>query len=246
MKRLAAVVVSLLIIFGGVSAYIAFPDHAILTLPTPLAAYDDLQIPPTTQAYFADYNALASGFRSQQYRSYCGPSSLATVLRAYGVADVDQRRLFPSVRWRAAAFFTGMTLAELHRLAAHVALRTTIIHADTLTVEAFRQVLKDNLSVAGDYLIINYDRRVLNQAGAGHISTIAGYDIDSDRALVLDQAAYKYPFTWIPVPLLFDSMYTLDGDVFRGLLQVHGRLEAERAFTKSVTTSSDVHPSTPS
>jgi hypothetical protein len=62
----------------------------------------------------------------------------------------------------------------------------------------------------------------LNQSGAGHISPIAAYDEPGDAFLILDQAAYKYPFTWVPAKNLFDAARTLDGARSRGLLLISG------------------------
>ena len=64
--------------------------------------------------------------------------------------------------------------------------------------------------------MVNYDRRVLKQAGAGHISPIAAYDQSRDAFLVLDEAAYRYLSTWIPASLLYQAAHTRAGDHFRG------------------------------
>jgi len=69
------------------------------------------------------------------------------------------------------------------------------VYADALSLDTFRERLKANLGSAGDFVVVNYDRRVLKQSGAEHISPVGAYDEAQDAFLVLDEAAYKYPFT---------------------------------------------------
>jgi hypothetical protein len=61
-------------------------------------------------------------------------------------------------------------------------------------------------------LVVNYDRRELGQSGAGHISPLGAYSPATDRLLILDVAAYKYPYTWVPVSKLWSAMNTIDSD----------------------------------
>src|SRR5262249_43333794 len=151
-------------------------------------------------------------------RSFCGPASLVTVLRAFGVTGADQSKLPSTALPRLKVFYSGMTLAELDALTQETGLHTERVHADTLTLESFRDRLKENLARPDDFVVVNYDRRVLKQAGAGHISPIAAYDAGTDSFLVLDEAAYRYPFTWVPAELLFAAVRTEDGASYRGVL----------------------------
>jgi hypothetical protein len=120
------------------------------------------------------------------------------------------------------AFYSGMSLAELGSLAKEAGLRARVVYADSVDAEQFRELLKSNLSRAGDFVLVNYDRKVLKQAGAGHISPIAAYDSSRDAFLVLDEAAYRYPFTWVPASLLYAAARTRADDHFRGVLLVEG------------------------
>lgn len=202
--------------------WLANPSQADLELLKPLETQRDPLNQSRRTHHGVDYLTLASGFKPQKFRSFCGPASIATVLRAYGKAEVDQRYLFPSIGFKAKVFFSGITLAELATLAERNGLQTTTVYADTLTLDDFRDRLVSNMATLGDYVLINYHRRVLKQKGGGHISPIAAYDAKKDAFLVLDQATFKYPFTWVPTQLLYDAANTRDGATSRGILLITG------------------------
>jgi hypothetical protein len=126
--------------------------------------------------------------------------------------------MFPSLLAKLDTFYSGMSLAELAELASSVGLHAEIVYADAFDLDSFRSRLKENLGRQGDFVVVNYDRRVLKQSGAGHISTVAAYDESRDAFLVLDEAAYRYPFTWVPAPLLYAAVHTRAGERFRGVL----------------------------
>lgn len=207
---------------GGLAGtyWIASPAHVHLELAAPLKPFRDQSL--NDLRYAKDFAPLERGFRPQVYRSFCGPASIATVLRAYGVTGADQTSLFSSLAGKLKAFYTGMTLAELEMLAKSRGLRTQLVYADELNLEAFRERLKANLAQEGDYVLVNYDRRVLKQEGMGHISPVAVYDEKSDAFLILDEASYRYPFTWVPAPLLYQAVHTQFAGRFRGVLLIKG------------------------
>jgi hypothetical protein len=203
-----------------VTYWVARPSDAPLGVPAPLVAWTPN---PSASAgsYDSDMKSLTAAFRPQAFRSFCGPASMATVLRAYG-KDADQKTVVPSTLWKLKVFYSGMSLAELGSLAQRSGLRGRVVYADTIDAAEFRELLKSNLSRAGDFVLVNYDRRALKQAGAGHISPIAAYDSTRDAFLVLDEAAYRYPFTWVPTPLLYAAARTRADDHYRGLLLIEG------------------------
>ena len=217
--RISAIVAGIAIASAAlVTGWIAFPTHDDLKMPAPLQAWTPNDPSLTTGQYAKDFAPLATGFRPQNYRSFCGPASIATVLRAYGVKQAHQTAIFPSLGSRVQTFYTGVSLQRLAALARNVGLRSEIAYADTLGLSDFRERLKANLRRGDDFVLINYDRRVLKQSGAGHISPVGAYDETRDAFLVLDEASYKYPFTWIPTPLLYAAVHTRDGERFRGVL----------------------------
>lgn len=206
---------------AGISAWIAFPTPASLQLKPPLVAWTPAEVLPDT--YAQDFESLTRGFTPQRFRSFCGPASIATVLNAYGSSATDQVELLPTIADRLETFYTGMTLGELAQLANDVGLDNELRYADSLDLDAFRDLLKLNLQQKGDYVLINYDRRKLSQAGAGHISAVGAYDPARDAFLVLDEASFKYPFTWIPTGLLYEATRTKDGSDYRGILTIRER-----------------------
>ena len=48
------------------------------------------------------------------------------------------------------------------------------------------------------------------QTGTGHFSPIGGYHVGRDMALILDVARFKYPPHWVPLPLLWEAMGSVD------------------------------------
>jgi hypothetical protein len=202
-----------------VTYWIAHPPQSALTLPVLLEPWTSHGT--TTGMYDADLRSLTQAFRPQVFRSFCEPASMATVLRAYG-KHADQKTVVPSTLRRLKVFYSGMSLAQLGSLARDAGLQSRVVYADSMDGDRFRELLKSNLSRAGDFVLVNYDRQVLKQSGAGHISPIAAYDSSRDAFLVLDEAAYRYPFTWIPAPLLYAAARTRADGRFRGLLLVEG------------------------
>lgn len=205
-------------VLGSAALYVAHPPAAPLALPSPLVAADLLSV---SGPYTADLTALARGFSGQRFRSFCGPASLATVLAAYG-QHKDQTDVFPSTRSLLETYFTGTSLTNLGALATNLGLDAEIVYARELTLRTFRERLKSNLAHSGDFVIVNYDRRVLRQHGIGHISPVGAYDPQTDRFLVVDEASYSYPFTWVPAVLLYRAANTMDGQTSRGVLFIHG------------------------
>ena len=211
-------------------AYVAFPQTSPVELPAPLES--EAGSAPHSE-YAADFDSLRLAFRPQRFRSFCGPASIETVLRAYG-ANIDQTEIFPTLGRKADTFFTGMSLTELSRLAEDAGLKTERIHADGLTIDTFRERLKNNLRKQGDFVLVNYDRRALKQEGAGHISPVGAYDETTDRFLILDVAAYKYPFTWVPTKLLFEAVHTQAGKRWRGALFIYSYSKGNLAGNEAV------------
>jgi hypothetical protein len=219
-KLVLAVAVLFVGAVAAVTGWIAFPTKGDHALAAPLQAMVPDGGAAPAGPYASDYAILVAAFREQGFRSFCGPATLATLLRAYGVKDADQQTLFPSVGSKIEVFYNGLTLPKLAALAQETGLRAEAVHADTVDFDAFRTRLKENLARTGDFVVVNYDRRVLQQEGSGHISAVGAYDDTRDAFLVLDQAAYNYPFTWVPASLLYEAVNTRDGERFRGILLV--------------------------
>ena len=86
--------------------------------------------------------------------------------------------------------------------------------------QEFREVLKRSLSEQEEFVVVNFDGKVLGKETRGHISPLAAYDEETDSVLVLDVALHKNPWYWIEVSQLLKSMNTKDGNTYRGYLRV--------------------------
>lgn len=118
----------------------------------------------------------------------------------------------------------GYQLRQLDdTLKAHPLATRLVIVDDTLTEDAIRQDLVTNLNRAGDFVIVNYRREVVGQAGGGHISPLGAYDAASDSVLVMDVNPSHYPWVWMPLTTLIRGMRTRDAVENRGYILVQPR-----------------------
>lgn len=79
-----------------------------------------------------------------------------------------------------------------------------------MTLSKMRYDLKAALIDPDARVMINYDRKGLNQVGGGHYSPLGAYHPPTDSFLVMDVAKYKYPPVWVGADTLFDAMATTD------------------------------------
>lgn len=215
--------------FGYISWSIANPVDQQLPLPAALIASDSPEGVALLAgaAAKADYAALEGNFEAQRYGSYCGVASSVIAIKALG-GEASQETFFDGAAgeqrssWR--TFYGGMTLEQLAALLRAHDLEASATHAGDTTLEAFRSEARENLNNTDDFLLINYSRASLNQGSSGHISPLAAYDASSDRFLVLDVSAYKYPPVWVEAPTLFEAMNTADtaSNRTRGFVVVRG------------------------
>lgn len=166
--------------------------------------------------FVADYDALNTNFVSQARRAYCGVASSVVVMNALRSAGprFTQSTFFTEsaskVRGSIQVTFTGMSLDQLADLLRAHRLEATRFYASDTNVDAFRSIARENLSTSGDFLLVNYQRAELGQDEFGHISPLAAYDDATDRFLILDVAAFKYPPVWVSTDALWNAMNTLD------------------------------------
>jgi len=166
----------------------------------------------------ADHVLLSRWFVPEEKLSWSGPATATIVLNALHTPAageaLTQRDLFTpevrKVRGRFATTLKGMSLDELGRVLRAHGVLADVVHAADTDFLSFRRVAAANLAADDDFLIVDYDRSVLGQAGAGHISPLAAWDQDTKRFLVLDTAAYRYPPTWVTATDLWAAMDTKD------------------------------------
>lgn len=180
------------------------------------------------RALRADHEALRATLQSQTRRSFCGVASSATVISAVTGRRLEQAEYFTDAvifhrpRWK--TLIGGMTLEALAQgLRAH-GLSAQAVHAVNTDILTFEAEVTRNLASPNDYLLVNYQRSVLDEVGGGHISPLAAFDSVSKRVLLLDTATYKYGARWVPLQQLFAAMTTFDSDSgqSRGWVVVNG------------------------
>lgn len=101
--------------------------------------------------------------------------------------------------------------ASVHQLAAifQCFAAASVTPASNSTVAAFRKAVVGAFgSKPAQHVTVNFDRGGLNQVpkGGGHHSPLGAYDAETDRVLLMDVARYKYPFVWVPLPMMFEAM----------------------------------------
>ena len=224
---------TLILLFAAPVLFVALawitlkPSEQNLKLPPGLvaASSEDGSAFFQTAVYKADYDALNKAYVPQKTLSYCGVASSVIVLKALG-RESTQWDFFTDatsdVRSRFQVTFGGMTLGQLDGLLRAHGLVTQSLHGDELTLDEFRTIVMKNLSTPDDYLLVNYQRKTLDQTGSGHISPVAAYHAPADLALVMDTADFKYPYTWVPLERLYDALHDIDSASGRprGILEV--------------------------
>jgi len=165
---------------------------------------------------------VASSFQRkidwQSNASLCGPASLANIFRSLGdPATTEQEVLTGTGLCRTGFCILGLTLDELAALALSKTQRTVTVIRD-ISADEFREHLKLSNSPDRRYLI-NFTRKAVFGAGAGHHSPIGGYLDTEDLVFVLDVNRAYQPWL-IERARLFEAMNTRDGDKSRGLLLI--------------------------
>lgn len=197
----------------------------------------------------ADYPALAAWLETQANLAYCGVASSVVALNSLAV-PAPQAEGYGRYRfWTQTNLFTpatlpfvkahqvareGMTLSQLQGLVQAVlpqrsptqvrsgSARVARYHGLNLSLEQFRLLLRRNLANPADRLLVNYDRRLVDQQGGGHIAPVAAYEPHSDRVLILDVARYRYPAVWVETRKLWAATRSVDSasGLSRGLVWI--------------------------
>ena len=203
------------------------PPEAPLPLPGGLVAADsDEGRARLARATAVDDAVLGRTFETQVHGSFCGIASSVAVLNGLSLGPVTQSSFFDArtqpIQTYLEAFFGGVTLDELGALLEARGAHVRVVHETSGGLASFRDRARENLAHPGDFVVVNFDRRVLAEEGGGHFSPLAAYDAQSDSFLVLDTASYKYPPTWVPAELLHRAMATRDSSasLTRGYVEV--------------------------
>lgn len=244
-QRLILAFAAILLLLASGVAWYAFSAPPVERLP--LA--DDLIAARSEQGHQllkaspskVDHGQLDEFLTPQIRRGFCGPATMAAVINAalQPSVKVTQTSLFTpaasAIKSELSVSLSGLTLDELAQMLRAHGLVARVVHSDQSNVASFRTAVQATLSEPHTYMVVNYDRRVLGQTGAGHISPVGAFEPHADRVLVLDVAAYRYPYTWIPVNRLWSAMSTVDTDSgrARGYLLVTADTRATSTTTES-------------
>jgi hypothetical protein len=185
----------------------------------------------------ADYWQLDPNFAVQQTQSYCSVASAITVLNAMPIKKPADPAYAPYAYFTQSNFFTpevikiigpqtvlaqGMTREEMAATLAAIGVQAKPIAGDSLDDAGLRSLLQKALGDDGRFVLVNYLRATLGQVGGGHWSVLAAYDAQSDSALILDVAKYKYVPVWVGIGTFRKAISTLDttSNKSRGLVIV--------------------------
>ncbi len=173
-----------------------------------------------------NFIALISNFTTQINGTYCSIASTAMVFNAGGVPRpgstenpqghyFDQVNLIDEVKDKfdvKKVLKDGQSLDSYAQFLSFFPVQATITHAADTTLDAFRTSAIATLKSPHEFLVVNYFRPDVGQAGGGHFSPVAAYDAVTDRFLILDVTRGKYPPVWVPASRLFTAMQAVDSD----------------------------------
>ncbi|KAJ8534646.1 hypothetical protein K7X08_016374 [Anisodus acutangulus] len=162
---------------------------------------------------------LISYFQTQSEPAYCGLASLSMVLNALAI-DPGRKWKGPW-RWFDESMLDcceplemvkakGISFGKVVCLAHCAGAKVEAFRSNLSTIEDFRKHVMACTTSDDCHLISSYHRGLFKQTGSGHFSPIGGYHAEKDMALILDVARFKYPPHWVPLPLLWEAMNTID------------------------------------
>ncbi|SIT47347.1 Phytochelatin synthase [Paraburkholderia ribeironis] len=186
-------------------------------------------------AYNQSYWPLSQYFETQRNEAWCSVATSVMALNALGIRRPESseypdfpffsqqdffRGIDAQVANAAQVSKEGMTLDQLSAALRAFPVEVTKFHASDLTLEQFRDLIRDTTSRRGRFALLNFRRMEIGETGGGHWSPLAAYDAASDSALLLDVARYKYPAVWVPLARLYAGAQAVDSvsHLSRGLL----------------------------
>ncbi|AUS99426.1 glutathione gamma-glutamylcysteinyltransferase [Nostoc sp. CENA543] len=179
-----------------------------------------------TSRHREDFFPLSSQFITQNNQAYCGVASIVMVFNSLEISAPVAPQYSPYRIFTQENFFSnpktqavitpekvsrqGITLVELGGLIASYDVSVKVYHAADSNIDDFRKMAAANLQQPGNFVIVNYLRKEINQERGGHISPLAAYNEQTDRFLIMDVSRYKYPPVWVKTTDLWKAMNTVD------------------------------------
>ena len=118
----------------------------------------------------------------------------------------------------------GFSLSEISQVLEKVyELKTKLTYADVVSEEklaGFRSSLKKYLLDKQNFLVVNFDGKMIGLKSRGHVVPLVAFDEKSDSVLILDPALHHNFWFWVSLPDLYKAMNSKDGDNYRGYLVV--------------------------
>lgn len=185
-----------------------------------LSAYQDPALLKQSWALPVARRYGPNGYAFQDNASFCGPTSIADVLRSEG-KPIDPKSVLAGsgIDTYFGYLPSGLTLdQEAALLRARTGRPVTVLRG--LSLDDFRRELRKSNDPHLRY-IVNFTRESLFGRGLGHFSPVLGYLAARDLVFVGDvNRAYK---PWlVPTVRLYTAQDTIDADTHakRGLLRV--------------------------
>ena len=174
------------------------------------------------------FGNLVRYFQTQVNLAYCGVASSAIILNVlqvkapadpwhYPYSFFNQRNIF-SLKLLKNGITPhkisshGMTLSTLNEILTSYGLKTQVYFASQLSMKQVGSIISEAMQTPGEYVLVNYDRKAVNQKGGGHISPLAAYSEKNHLALIFDVASYKHPAAWCSLSNLYKAMKSKDHD----------------------------------
>lgn len=160
----------------------------------------------------------AGGFEYQANQSFCGPTSVADLLRSTG-RHIDQKQAIAGTRYNPVGGFLirGLTLDQLADILAQRLGHPVQVVRDP-SLDQFRGWMR-KANDPGLRMIVNFHRGPMFGRGHGHFSPVLGYLEREDLVLVGDVNASYRPYL-VSSERLWRATDTVDGDTGkeRGLI----------------------------
>ncbi|PRY08676.1 phytochelatin synthase family protein [Paraburkholderia sp. BL25I1N1] len=179
----------------------------------------------TSSSSNQSYWPLSQYFETQRNQAYCSVATSVMALNALGIRRPQSTQypdfpffsqddffqgIDPQVANAARVSQEGMTLDQLSTALNSFPVEVRKYHAADLSLGQFRDLVRATTGHSDRFVLLNFRRVEIGEAGGGHWSPLAAYDSASDSALLLDVARYKYPAVWVPIAQLYAGALAVD------------------------------------